>query len=66
MITSKVYANKPPRVEYALSKLGIALLSPVSQLLNWAWEHHASIRTARERFDRAQTAGLTEANDTYA
>ncbi|AEQ98420.1 winged helix-turn-helix transcriptional regulator [Xanthomonas oryzae pv. oryzicola] len=54
MITRKVYATKPPSVEYALSKLGIALLGPVSQLLNWAGEHHADIRAARERFDRAQ------------
>ncbi|MFL7980371.1 transcriptional regulator, partial [Xanthomonas vasicola] len=44
--------------EYALSKLGIALLGPVSQLLNWAGEHHGSIRAARERFDRAQQAAV--------
>ncbi|MEB1939703.1 helix-turn-helix domain-containing protein [Xanthomonas campestris pv. campestris] len=66
MITRKVYATKPPSVEYALAKLGVALLGPVSQLLNWAGEHHANIRTARERFDRAQTAGLMEANDPIA
>ncbi|MEA9482183.1 helix-turn-helix domain-containing protein [Xanthomonas campestris] len=54
MITRKVYATKPPSVEYALSKLGMALLDPISQLLNWAGEHHASIRAARERFDHAQ------------
>ncbi|QHG85871.1 helix-turn-helix transcriptional regulator [Xanthomonas cucurbitae] len=56
MITRKVYATKPPSVEYALSELGIALLGPVSQLLNWAGEHHADICAARERFDRAQHA----------
>ncbi|APO96120.1 winged helix-turn-helix transcriptional regulator [Xanthomonas vesicatoria] len=66
MITRKVYATKPPSVEYALSKLGVALLGPVSQLLNWAGENHAGIRAARERFDRAQTAGLMEANDPIA
>lgn len=54
MITRKVYATKPPSVEYALSKLGIALLGPVSQLLNWAGENHSNIRAARERFDHGQ------------
>ncbi|ATS37367.2 helix-turn-helix transcriptional regulator [Xanthomonas campestris pv. trichodesmae] len=58
MITRKVYATKPPSVEYALSKLGIALLGPVSQLLTWAGENHGSIRAARERFDRAQQAAV--------
>lgn len=29
MITRKVYATKPPSVEYALSKLGVALLGPI-------------------------------------
>ena len=66
MITRKVYATKSPSVEYALAKLGVALLGPVSQLLNWAGKQHADIRTARERFDRAQTAGLMEANDPIA
>jgi hypothetical protein len=32
----------------------VALLGPISQLLNWAGENHAAIRSARERFDHAQ------------
>ncbi|MBB4132971.1 DNA-binding HxlR family transcriptional regulator [Xanthomonas campestris] len=67
MITRKVYATKPPSVEYALSKLGVALLVPVYQLLNWATENHATVRAARERYDRAQESiGSLQADEALA
>ncbi|HHW4678570.1 MAG TPA: winged helix-turn-helix transcriptional regulator [Xylella sp.] len=54
MIHRKVYATKPPKVEYALTPLGSSLLTPVTQLLRWASTHHDEVRNARDHFDRTQ------------
>jgi DNA-binding HxlR family transcriptional regulator len=55
LITRTVYPTIPPRVEYALTKLGRSLLVPISQLGDWAAQNRQSIQTARERYD-AQTS----------
>jgi DNA-binding HxlR family transcriptional regulator len=51
LVTRTVYPTVPPRVEYALTRLGRSLLEPVSELGLWARRNRAAIGEARARFD---------------
>ena len=51
LVTRTVYPTVPPRVEYALTRLGRSLLEPVSELGVWARRNRAAIQDARMRFD---------------
>lgn len=51
LVSRTVHPTVPPRVEYALTKLGVTLLVPVSGLAAWAARHSASIYEARAQFD---------------
>ncbi|MEJ2378986.1 MAG: helix-turn-helix domain-containing protein [Pseudolabrys sp.] len=51
LVTRTVFPSVPPKVEYALTKLGRSLLEPVSELGLWARRNRAAIQGARERFD---------------
>ena|SRR5581483_7768480 len=51
LVTRTVHPTVPPRVEYALTKLGASLLEPVSALETWARKHRAAMDAARSRFD---------------
>src|SRR2546427_11295904 len=54
LVTRTVFATIPPRVAYALTKLGHSLLEPVSSLGLWARQNRSAIHDARRRFDAAQ------------
>jgi DNA-binding HxlR family transcriptional regulator len=41
LVRRTVYPTVPPSVEYALTSSGQALLGPLSEVANWAVEHHA-------------------------
>src|SRR5262245_52349401 len=43
LVTRTVYPTVPPRVEYALTKLGCSLLEPVSALGLWARRNRMAI-----------------------
>src|SRR5438874_8828600 len=47
LVTRTVFAAVPPRVEYALTKLGRSLLTPVSGLGIWARRNQSAIQEAR-------------------
>jgi DNA-binding HxlR family transcriptional regulator len=51
IMSRKVYAVVPPRVEYDLTSSGHTLLETVRQLLEWADEHTGDIDAARVRYD---------------
>lgn len=51
LVTRTVYASVPPKVEYALTPLGVSLLDPISHLSRWAVEHADEMEAAREAFD---------------
>ena len=51
LLTRHVYAEVPPRVEYALTPLGKQFMQPVRGLVAWLQTHWSTIRAAREKFD---------------
>lgn len=51
LVTRTVYASVPPKVEYALTPLGVSLLDPISHLSRWAIDHADEMDAAREAFD---------------
>lgn len=51
LIERTVYAEVPPRVEYALSNLGRTLVAPTSALAEWALDHHGEISSHQQAFD---------------
>lgn len=54
LVTRTVFPTIPPRVDYALTKLGGSLLEPVNTLGSWARQNRATIQEARRRFDAAK------------
>ena len=53
LVTRTVFPEIPPRVEYALTRLGVTLLEPITALAEWAADHRTSIQDARVKFDGA-------------
>ena len=53
LIERTVFPEIPPRVEYALTRLGKTLLEPIQQLAEWAGDNRVAIQGARDRFDSA-------------
>lgn len=51
LVTRTVTPTTPPRVDYALTRLGGTLLDPIMALAEWAETNRATIQTARQRFD---------------
>ncbi|NKX54198.1 winged helix-turn-helix transcriptional regulator [Arthrobacter mobilis] len=51
LVSRRIYAEVPPRVEYALTPLGETLLEPLDAVRVWAEEHAAKILQAREDYD---------------
>lgn len=49
-----IYAEVPPRVEYALTDLGRSFLAPMQQLIEWADDNHLAICQARLRAQTLQ------------
>jgi DNA-binding HxlR family transcriptional regulator len=57
LISRTVTPSIPPRVDYALTELGISLREPVGALGRWALSNHERIAAARSRFDERDTTG---------
>ncbi|PKQ57446.1 transcriptional regulator [Mycobacterium sp. MHSD3] len=53
LVTRTAFAEVPPRVEYALTPLGIDLHGISAALVLWARTHHVQIRGHRAVFDAA-------------
>src|SRR5271157_1343746 len=53
LVTRTAFPTIPPRVDYALTRLGRSLLDPVSALGLWARRNRSAIADARRRFDMA-------------
>ncbi|MCX6471917.1 MAG: helix-turn-helix domain-containing protein [Corynebacteriales bacterium] len=55
LVTRTVYPEVPPRVDYALTHLGVSLLEHVLGMAMWASEHTGEIRHHRDAFDQRQS-----------
>jgi DNA-binding HxlR family transcriptional regulator len=51
LVTRTMFPTIPPRVDYALTRLGRTLLEPVRALATWAEKHREEIQAARDTFD---------------
>ncbi|MFI0444870.1 winged helix-turn-helix transcriptional regulator [Actinomadura sp. 6N118] len=47
LLTRQVFAEVPPRVEYALTPLGLSLQRPIQAITDWAEENVNEVMTAR-------------------
>lgn len=54
LVERTVTPLNPPRVDYALTPLGVSLSKPVMALAEWAIAHKFDIQSARHHYDRAQ------------
>jgi DNA-binding HxlR family transcriptional regulator len=54
LVTRTVFPTIPPRVDYALTKLGRSLLEPVNGLAAWARTNRAVMDAARQKFDATE------------
>jgi DNA-binding HxlR family transcriptional regulator len=53
LVTRKVYAEVPPRVEYSLTATGRSLREPLQAIQEWAERHVGGILAARAKSDAA-------------
>lgn len=56
LLTRTIYPEVPPRVEYALTRLGGTLLGPLEVMREWSQSHAASILRARNDYDEIHNA----------
>jgi len=63
LLTRKVYATVPPKVEYALSGLGASLAAQIGGVVSWAAANGSRIAAARDAFDRS-VSGAYEVAET--
>ncbi len=56
LVSRKIYAEVPPRVEYSLTALGHSLVKVLDDIKAWTETHAPDVLQARQRFDRLQAA----------
>ena len=62
LVTRRIYAEVPPRVEYSLTKLGWAITDPLMALAEWYDVHGDEVREARRTYVRVSNGnGLSQA-----
>ncbi|KJL41572.1 winged helix-turn-helix transcriptional regulator [Microbacterium trichothecenolyticum] len=49
LLSRRAYRESPPRVEYALTDLGLSLLEPIQGMRDWAEQHVPDLLASRER-----------------
>jgi len=52
LISRRVFAEIPPRVEYELTDIGNSLVPHIHNLSKWADEHMPAIKRSRKRFQQ--------------
>lgn len=52
LVSRKLYAEIPPRVEYSLTDLGRSLLPHLNSLIGWSAEYFETILRNRRKYER--------------
>jgi DNA-binding HxlR family transcriptional regulator len=52
IVQRTVFAQVPPRVEYALTPLGRTLCEPLGALRQWTMQHRKEVVAARKIYDK--------------
>lgn len=60
LISREMFAEVPPRVEYQLTELGISILNPMREIVNWIEGNWSTILTARDTFDHKNSKNFEE------
>lgn len=53
LVTRRVFAEVPPRVEYSLTPLGRSLQKPIREVTDWAERNMEAVMAARTQHDAA-------------
>jgi DNA-binding HxlR family transcriptional regulator len=53
IVTRRIYASVPPKVEYSLTSLGRSLCDLVEGICGWAEKNIEQVQAAREVYDRS-------------
>ena len=61
LVTRTVTPSIPPRVDYALTPLGMTLIGPIKALALWATANQGAVEAARLEFDLANAGSRTVA-----
>ncbi len=56
LVSRRIYAEVPPRVEYSLTALGRSLVKVLDDNKAWTETHAPDVMQAQQRFDRLQAA----------
>jgi DNA-binding HxlR family transcriptional regulator len=56
LVTRAVFAEVPPRVEYAITELALDMLELVHPLWQWATTHVGTFQAAQAAYDKKRTA----------
>lgn len=56
LVSRKVYAEVPPRVEYSLTPLGVSLVSLVDGVKDWIETHAPEVLKAQQRYETQKQA----------
>ena len=56
LVSRRIYAQVPPRVEYSLTPLGRSLVKVLDGIKEWTEDHAPEVIQARQRFERLQAA----------
>lgn len=63
LLTRTIYAEVPPRVEYALTPLGQSLRTPIEAVARWAEENVEAVVAARGRHAAGGTRTAARASE---
>ena len=58
LVTRKMFATIPPRVDYTITELGRSLVAAMQPLIDWAAQHRVPIQRARQK--QAKSAGSNQ------
>jgi len=60
LVSRKIYAEVPPRVEYSLTPLGQTLVPVLTSLEQWAQDHSDEIIDCRQRAEKKELRAKTK------